>query len=173
MTRKAVVIDTNVLLVAEGLSGFSRPCQAKCGSLLRTVQREQIVVLDTGREIMTEYGKKLADRKGQPGLGYEFWKWLLNTRISHASCETVGLTPHSVRKYKEFPEHAGLTEFDDSDRKFVAVAAAHPRSPEIVQAGDSKWWGWRNPLAECGIHLNMPCAAELQAKWESKIGRHA
>lgn len=171
--RKAVVIDTNVLLVAEGLSDFSRLCQAKCGSLLRTVQREQTVVLDRGREILTEYGQKLKERKGQRGLGYEFWKWLVNARLSHARCETVVLTPHAYRRYEEFPDHVGLTEFDDSDRKFVAVAAAHPGKPEIIQAGDSKWWGWKYALIDCGIRLNLPCEAELQAKWEAKIGRHA
>lgn len=173
MKRKVVVIDTNVLLVAEGLSDFSRPCEAKCGSLLRTIQRERIIVLDTGREILAEYGKKLKERKGQRGLGYEFWKWLVNTKVSHARCETVDLTPHPDRRYTEFPDHAGLVEFDPSDRKFVAVAAAHPDRPEIVQAGDCKWWGWRHPLSECGILLNLPCEAELHSKWEAKMGRHA
>jgi hypothetical protein len=171
--KKAVVIDTNVLLVAEGLSGFSRPCEARCGKLLLAVRRDQIVVLDKGREILTEYAKKLSERKGQPGIGFAFWKWLINTKTTEARCEIVHLTPHPDRKYEEFPDHAGLKEFDSSDRKFVAVAAAHPHKPEIVQASDSKWWGWRDSLNECGIQLNLPCAAELQAKWEAKIGRHA
>lgn len=169
---KAVVIDTNVLLVAEGISDFSRGCAAKCGSLLRTIQKDQIVVLDEGREILTEYGKKLKERGGQPGPGFQFWKWLIN-RESHTSCQTVALTKHAVRGYEEFPDHDGLSEFDHSDRKFVAVSAAHPARPEIIQAGDSKWIGWKYALNECGIRLNLPCEAELQAKWEAKIGRHA
>jgi predicted nucleic acid-binding protein len=169
---KAVVIDTNVLLIAEGLSDFSRPCEARCGKLLRAIQRDQIVVLDGGREILTEYKKKLSERKGQPGLGYEFWKWLINTKGNRAHYETVELTFHPDKGYDQFPDHHGLKEFDRSDRKFVAVAAAHPRKPEIIQAGDSKWWGWRYALGECGVRLNLPCETELRAKWEAKIGRN-
>ena len=168
-----MVIDTNVLLVAEGLSRSSRQCEVRCGKLLLAIQRDQIVVLDRGREILSEYTKQLSERKGQRGVGFEFWKWLMNTKVSHARCETVELTFHPDRKYEEFPDHAGLKEFDDSDRKFVAVAAVHPGNPEIIQASDSKWWGWRYSLHECGIQLNLPCEAELQAKWEAKIGRHA
>jgi hypothetical protein len=169
---KAVVVDTNVLLVAEGLSDFSRLCEAKCGNILRVVQRDRILVLDRGREILTEYGRKLSERKGQRGMGYEFWKWLVNTTASHSRCEMVNLTSHPDRGYEEFPDHAGLLEFDKSDRMFVAVAAVHPAKPEIIQATDSKWWGWKDALEECGIRLNLPCEAELKAKWEAKIGKH-
>jgi hypothetical protein len=130
-------------------------------------------VLDSGREILTEYGKKLALIKGQKGIGYEFWKWLVNARLSHSSCEVVLLKADNVKGYEQFPDHEGLKEFDASDRKFVAVAAAHRNKPEIVQAGDSKWWGWKHSLSECGIELNLPCEAELKAKWEAKMGRHA
>lgn len=171
--KGTVVVDTNVLLVAEGLSDYSRTCAADCGTLLRLIRRDQIVVLDNGREILAEYGKKLAELKGQRGLGYEFWKWLVNAKMSHASCETVTLTAHAERGYQEFPEHDGLQNFDHADRKFVAVAAAHSKRPEIVQAGDSKWWGWRVSLGECGIQLTFPCEAELKAKWYAKVGRHA
>jgi len=169
---KAIVIDTNVLLVAEGLSTFSGPCRDECKTLLQKVQQERVVVLDTGREILKEYGNKLEHKK-EPGMGHAFYRWLCQRVATPAHCETVTLTAHPARKYAEFPDHSGLHKFDDSDRKFVAVAAAHPKKPEIVQAGDSKWWGWRQSLGECGIRLNMPCEAELQEKWEMKIGRHA
>src|SRR5580658_9104490 len=84
-----VVVDTNVLLVAEGCSTFTARCRASCGNVLEDIRHNQIVVLDSGREILTEYGRMLAEKKGQRGLGYEFWKWLVNTRLSHARCETV------------------------------------------------------------------------------------
>ena len=168
-----VVVDTNVLLVAEGQSSYTLRCKASCGNALQEIRRNQIVVLDSGREILTEYGKKLEGIRGQRGLGHEFWKWLLNTRVSHASCETVNLTLHAVKGYKEFPDHDGLKEFDWSDRKFVAVAAAHLKRPKIVQAGDSKWLDWKDSLSECGIELNLPCEAELKAKWKTKTGKDA
>lgn len=168
-----VVVDTNVLLIAEGRSDYTKTCQSKCGTVLKDIQRHQIVLLDGKREILKEYGKKLAECRGQPGLGYEFWKWLINAGLSHGRCEIVNLTPHVGRGYEEFPEHEDLEKFDRSDRKFVAVAAAHRKKPKIVQAGDSKWWGWKNALSECGIELDLPCEAELQAKWEAKMGKNA
>ncbi len=167
------MVDTNVLLVAEGQSNYTLRCKASCGNILQEIRRSQIVVLDSGREILTEYGRKLERIKGQPGLGHEFWKWLVNARLSHGNCETVDLTRHDVKGYEEFPDHHGLKEFDPSDRKFVAVAAAHPKKPSIVQAGDHKWWGWKDSLRECGIELNLPCEAELKAKWKAKTGKHA
>jgi hypothetical protein len=169
--RRPVVIDTNVLLVAEGLSDYTRQCQARCGTLLAEVKTGRTVVVDSGRLILNEYGLKLA-RKKQPGLGFAFWKWLVNSRRSHQHCLYVNLTPHDDRGFEEFPDHFGLEDFDNADRKFVAVAAAHSGNPEIIQAGDSKWWGWKAALEECGIRLQLPCEDELKAKWEAKIGRN-
>jgi hypothetical protein len=168
--KERKVVDTNVLLVAEGQSDYSLRCRAACGNILLEIRRSQIVVLDADREILSEYGRKLSAQRAQPGMGYEFWKWLVNTRLSHRHCEFVRLTKHQIRGYQEFPDHHSLLNFDPADRKFVAVASAHSLKPEIVQAGDSKWWGWRVPLAACGIVLNMPCEDELREKWASKIG---
>ena len=167
-----VVIDTNVLLVAEGLSTYTRRCCASCGNILVAIRQKEVVVLDANREMLKEYGNKLSQRKGQPGLGYEFWKWLVNTKLDHSRLETVNLTAHPERGYEEFPDHEGLREFDRSDRKFVAAAAAHRKRPRVVQAGDSKWWGWRKSLSECGIELDIPgeCEEQLRAKWEAKMG---
>jgi hypothetical protein len=167
-----VVVDTNVLLVAEGVSSYSARCRANCGKLLEEVKASRTVVLDRDRLILGEYARNLSGIGKQPGLGYEFWKWLLNSKLSHSHCEYVNLTPHDDRGFDEFPDHLALKNFDNADRKFVAVAAAHPGKPEIVQAGDSKWWGWKTALEECGINLNLPCEDELKAKWEAKIGRN-
>jgi hypothetical protein len=168
-----MVVDTNVLLVAEGQSSYTLKCRASCVQILVDIQKKHVIVLDADREILSEYGSKLEEKKGQRGAGYEFWKWLVNTRLSHDRCDHVPLTKHPVRGYEEFPDHADLKDFDRSDRKFVTVAAAHGKKPKIVQAGDSKWWGWRNPLIDCGIELNLPCEAELKAKWEQKIGANS
>lgn len=59
-----VVVDTNVLLVAEGLSSYTLKCRASCGNALRDIRLNQIVVLDGGREILTEYRKKLEGKRG-------------------------------------------------------------------------------------------------------------
>src|SRR5665213_1413849 len=124
-----VVVDTNVLLVADGRSDYSRRCAARCGNRLREIQAEYTVVLDRGREILSEYGQKVPHTR-QPGYGYYFWKWLINTRAGDEHCAWVNLTPDARKGYYEFPDHDGLTDFDPADRKFVAVAAAHPNGPK-------------------------------------------
>jgi hypothetical protein len=167
--RTPIVVDTNVLLAADGRSDYSRRCASTCALRLKQIQERHTVVLDRGREILREYGRKIPHTR-QPGMGYYFWKWLINMRAGDAHCAWVDLTVHATRGYVEFPDHEDLQEFDPSDRKFVAAAVAHPARPEIVQAGDSKWWGWKVALEACGIRICFPCEAELHRKWEDKFG---
>ena len=54
--------------------------------------------------------------------------------------------------YKEFPRDPGLDDFDESDRKFVAVANAGDHVP-ILQSMDWKWWRWAAPLHDNGIEV--------------------
>ncbi|MCP4749267.1 MAG: hypothetical protein GY866_00095, partial [Proteobacteria bacterium] len=72
--------------------------------------------------------------------------------------------------YDEFPEHDGLKNFDISDRKFVAVANAHPDKPPILEATDSNWWGWKDSLAEIGITVTFLCPAYAEGKYSEKMG---
>jgi hypothetical protein len=68
----------------------------------------------------------------------------------------VRITPKG-ESYEEFPDHPGLADFDPSDRKFVAAANAHPDRPPILQATDSKWWGWSEALEACGLSVVFLC----------------
>jgi hypothetical protein len=72
--------------------------------------------------------------------------------------------------YDEFPTHDGLDDFDKSDRKFVAVANAHADKPSILQATDSKWWGWKDALAEVGMAVHFLCPDYAEAKYAEKMG---
>jgi hypothetical protein len=72
--------------------------------------------------------------------------------------------------YEEFPSHDGLNDFDRSDRKFVAVTNAHPDKPPILQATDSKWWGWKDALAEVGITAHFLCPEYAEDKYAEKMG---
>lgn len=71
--------------------------------------------------------------------------------------------------FVEFPDHEGLKDFDISDRKFVAVANAHESKPPILQATDSKWWGWKAHLAQCGITVQFLCPEEIAETYERKM----
>ncbi len=64
-----IVVDTNVPLVAKGLSEASDDCVERCvDELLRIRQGERCVVVDTGGRILEEYAHKLS-YSGQPTVG--------------------------------------------------------------------------------------------------------
>jgi hypothetical protein len=61
-----------------------------------------------------------------------------------------------------FPDDPDLAQFDPSDRKFVAVAAAHPERPPILQAADSKWLAWEKPLRRHDITVEFLCPDDIE-----------
>lgn len=173
MPRKCVV-DTNVPKTAnlamdpadipDELAG----CVLACVESVEHVVRNGGLVLDSGDEIFDEYRRQLSMR-GQPGVGDRFMKWVHDNRWKLADEDRVKITK-SGDSYDEFPDHAGLALFDNSDRKFIAVANAHPEKPPVLQATDSKWWGWKDALAEVGIIVRFLCPDYVKAKYEEKAG---
>lgn len=166
--RKPVVVDTNVLLVANGGPSHTASCTLACANQLMKIQKSGCVVLDQGYEILGEYAKKQT-ANGQPGIGFQFWKWLLNTKGGTDHCQFVKITKVEPAGYEEFPDHEDLVDFDLSDRKFVAVAVAHGSSPLIYQASDSKWWGWKEALQQCRITVEFLCPKEIEEKFQKKM----
>jgi hypothetical protein len=165
--RTPVVIDTNVLVTADGGPETSRLCVELCQKRILEIKADGCVVLDSEWQIVKEYTANLK-RGRQPGLGLRFLEWILNTRSTHGHCSWIRITPHHERGYEEFPEHEGLRKFDWSDRKFVAVAAKCSPSLAIIQATDSKWVGWCSALNDCGITVEFICKDEIQKKYEKK-----
>ncbi len=96
-------------------------------------------------------------------------KWVHDNRWSLLDTDRVAITKND-ESYDEFPAHPGLENFDKSDRKFVAVANAHPAKPPILQATDSKWWGWKDALMEVGITVQFICPKYVKTKHAKKIG---
>ena len=162
----AIVIDTNVLLVASGLAKqMSAACKAACANRLERVKAVEQVVLDDQRMMLIEYGNKLDPSKQPPSPGGAFLKWLLvnqgNTR--HASAVTLTPLNRERTRFAEFPPDAALeAAVDPSDRKFIAAAYAHPEKPPIVESADSKWLGWEAALAAHGLQLEVLCRCELE-----------
>ena len=62
-----------------------------------------------------------------------------------------------------------MKNFDLSDRKFVAVANAHQEKPPILEGTDSKWWGWKDALAEVGIKVVFLDEAYILQKYNQKF----
>ncbi len=168
------VVDTNVAKTAnfatqpDPASDVPDECVLSCIEAIEHVINKKGLVIDAGNEIFDEYRQQLS-MSGQPGMGDSFMKWVHDHRRSLSDSQRVEITKND-ESYNEFPEHEGLNNFDNSDRKFVAVSNAHPNKPTILQATDSKWWGWKDALSECGIAVQFMCENYIEAKYQEKMG---
>lgn len=151
------VIDTNVLLVANGEHpGVSEDCVKECVRRLQAMQAGGTAVIDDGFRIISEYLNKNRP-KVQKGAGNVYLKWLLQNSANVKRVDTVLLTELAPDRYAEFPDPALEPRFDAPDRKFAAVAHAHPEKPPVWQAADSKWLDWWQPLAVAGVPVEFLC----------------
>lgn len=164
---KHYVVNTNVIVVADGKSSCSASCARVCLDIARGKTR---LVIDKGWRIIKEYQANV-DYQGQPGVARAFLKWVLTNYTNRKLCVCVGITPKlsDPQDFEEFPSHPGLASFDPSDRKFVAVAAKHRSHPPIAQATDAKWWGWKDALRDAGITIHFLCEKEVREQYEKKF----
>lgn len=152
--NNAVVIDTNVAMVANGKAEQAgSQCQENCITALEQIFQDKAILLDAGYLIMEEYLSNLS-LSGQPGAGDRFFKQLWQ---NPQYCRSVAITPHPERGFVEFPDDAALAGFDRSDRKFVAVALASGASPPVWNASDTDWWQHRGALAKHGVAVHFIC----------------
>lgn len=171
---KKCLLDTNVPKTAnlatqrDPDSDVSDTCVLACVEAVEHVIKKRGLIIDAGDEIFDEYRQHLS-MKGQPGVGDRFMKWVHDNRWSLHGTQRVSITKNG-HSYDEFPEHNELNDFDNSDRKFIAVANAHPNKPSILQATDSKWWGWKGALTKVGITVQFLCPEYVKAKHAEKIG---
>lgn len=166
-----VVVDTNVATTANGHSTAPADCVAASAIALKHVMDNGHVYLDDHDAIVSEYRSNLC-AGGEPGPGDAFLKWLLThewggQRVTHVPI-TRKLEDH--QDYMELPAPPDGTVYDRSDRKFLAVAAAHENHPPILQSFDSKWWGWRTALRAIGVRVHFLCPKAIEAKYKEKMG---
>lgn len=172
MRKPIFVVDTNVPIIANGQSG-SPDCQLQCaGELLEITADRARVAIDDGGEILREYMRYLS-HSGQPGVGDAFFRWLFDNQAVLERCEKVDIPCRSndPTDFEHFPDHPRLKGFDPSDKKFVAVARAHPERPSILEAADAKFIGWASALAEEGVAIRFLCEEDLQRIYEEKVRR--
>lgn len=163
------VVDTNVPLTAN--QGNDPKCVLACVGAIHALMNSGHLVIDDKFRILNEYKHKLSPT-GQPGVGDAFLKWVLNNQANPTRCTRVELSPRpeDPRDFEEFPRDGSLSGFDPSDRKFVAVSCAHPDTPHILQATDSKWWGLREELANCGVRVHFLCPEHIEELHKRKSG---
>jgi hypothetical protein len=165
----ACVVDTNVAIVANNKDTPDEliDCAIACIEVIEKVIKKKSIVLDEQGEIFDEYRHKLS-LSGQPGVGDKFLKWVHDNQWSISEKNRVAITKNGD-SYNEFPADDDLSDFDLSDRKFVAVANAHPDKPKIYQATDSKWWGWKDALYNVGITVDLICPDYIEQKYKEKM----
>lgn len=165
------VVDTNVVATANGANPVAgATCKLTSAEALRAVMKHGHLYMDNDGLILDEYLQAVG--AGQPEPGGAFVRWVLQNQWAASRVSRVAVTPQTdgPTGFKELPAPKAGTTYDASDEKFLAVAAAHPERPAILQAFDSKWWGWQESLKECGVSIHFLCPSEIEEKYQEKMG---
>jgi hypothetical protein len=158
---KVRVIDTNVLLVANGShEGVSAKCIRACIDLLNEIKGQGLLILDDRRRILTEYMNSVGKQRNR-GVGDVFAKWVAQNLHNRQFVEEVALTEGPSFHFAEFPVPPQQEKFDPADRKFVATANAHPDKPLVAQATDCKWIDFWRDFAAAGISVEFLCGEDI------------
>lgn len=166
------VIDTNVPATANAANpGAPARCVSASAKALAAVMKRGRVFVDAEGQIVAEYRANLR-ATGQPGPGDAFLKWLLTHEWGAERVTRVPITARvgDEQGFDELPPPPAGTVYDPSDQKFLAVAAAHPERPPILQSFDSKWWGWRDALSAISVRVHFLCPEAIAAKYLEKMG---
>lgn len=164
-----VVVDTNVLLVAEGKHpDVSEECVLACVSRLQKIMQDETVVVDDGYRILGEYQNKLDASRGK-GVGTIFLKWILQRHANVRHVVQVSVNEYAKDRYAEFPVPSLEADFDPPDRRFPAVSNAHPAKPTILQAVDCKWLRWWPDLQAAGINVQFLCPDDVCRFYRNKF----
>ena len=134
--RDRVVVDTNVLRVANGRDGTPADlkCELACIEMLQEAKSgKQTVLLDASNLIMDEYDRRCS-HSGKPA-GNAFYKFLHDYEHSRKNIIHIPIqkTPDAEGGFANLPPNS----FHKNDRKFLAVAKAG--DGRVVNATDSHW----------------------------------
>lgn len=156
----AAVVDTNVAMVASRLTPQAdERCIDMCIKRLAAIKDAGGLLVDDLGLILREYTKNLG-HSGQPGAGHAFARWAHDHQAIPERVQRVAVTQrldNGWRRFDQFPDHPGLSTFDKSDQKFVAVAAASDENPPILHATDRGWWKHKAALASAGVTVESLC----------------
>ncbi len=157
---KTVVVDTNVLLVANGRHGsVSRECIANCSVRLDTIKRDGQISIDNKRRIISEYQNKTSPNQPK-GAGDVFLKWLFqnltNKRVRQID---IGESDDGSFDAIQPPQQFAALK---ADRKFIAVALKDTQRPSILQAADTKWIDHEAELKQRGIAIEFLCPHDIK-----------
>ncbi len=156
------VLDTNVAVVANGRDGiYDIDCRLACVEQIQAIRAyaRHRAVLDDAGEILEEYRVYL-NPHGQPGVGDEIYRFLLNFQGNPKRVMRVHLARHpETGEFLAFPKVPALAAFDPADRKFAA--AARVANGVVVNAVDSDWKEFAAPLVAAGVSVKELCPSCL------------
>lgn len=159
-TKKAYIVDTNVLIVANGRNTHaSEVCQLTCIERLEQLKEEECLhLLDEEDEIWAEY-EKYCDYKGLPGVGDMFFRWLYD----NLGVEKIVLKLQIKSDENDYPQipSPDYDKFDKGDRKFLALAFEAKKegyTPIIINATDMRSWKrFKKELENAGVEVEQLC----------------
>ncbi len=174
----AVVIDTNVILVAKGMSEQAwDECVTACQERLdRIINGTEKVIIDNKWIILEEYLDYLDDEDSTTNArnGRYFLEWFIRNYENPEQCIHVNIT-HSDdgMGFEELP--IAFIEFDADDNKFIAVAVAYENQYQnkatILQSVDSQWYGLKELFTEYGLVVEFLCEENIRDLYERRERR--
>ena len=173
----AIVIDTNVILVAKGISPQAwSSCVNACQERLDgVIEGPEKIVIDDNRAILGEYIDYLEDDDSttEARINGHFLEWFIRNYTNPEECVQVTITPtQDGHGFEEFPNDSELSDFDPDDRKFIAVAVAYEnvyqQKAPILQAVDSQWYGFREAFIQNGLIVEFVCEENIRYLYERR-----
>ena len=173
----AVIVDTNVIVIANDADDKRADCRGRCQDRLQQIiDQNENVVIDDRRRILGEYQNNTRPNT-RKGIGDLFVKRLLQNQRNPNVCTMVPITPLAGNgtDFEEFPTDDALINFDPDDRKFIAVALAHKRdngqTPSILLAIDRGWLQFISALANHEVNVDLICKEDMQSPRQGRKGR--
>ena len=172
----AVVIDTNVILTAKGMSEQAcDECVTACQERLdQIIEGPERVVIDDDWIILREYINYLEDEDSpaDPRNGGHFLEWFIRNYENPEQCVQVPITRDGTG-FAELPD--AFRHFDSDDKKFIAVAVVHENTHQqkavLLQSVDSQWYGERELFIENGLRVEFICEENIRHLYERREGR--
>ena len=167
-----IILDTNVPVKAsiapnlcpEYELGMQKKCMEYIGQLANGSDKK--LVLDADYEILKEYQNNVCKSSN---MGKIFFRWLYNYFSQIQPEDFVKLKRNNCGQYIDFPYDDQTEKFDESDKKFIALANAHAEKPPIIEAADGKWLGYETAFSKYGIKIEFLDREYAKRMYEQKI----
>ena len=169
----AVVIDTNVILTAKGISEQAwDECIIACQERLdQIIEGPERVVIDDDWIILREYINYLEDDDStiDPRNGGSFLEWFIRNYENPEECVQVSITPsEDGTGFEELP--GAFSSFDSDDKQFIAVAIVyentHQEKALLLQALDNQWYGFREAFIKNDLEIEFICEENIRHLYE-------